>query len=617
MHQIDLVPTTSMAVGLPIPFSNLGMVIPEVLLPFTGSDRNRTDDGSADGFSGRVTPEFLAALRTNAEQVHTYLTTYAQYSQDFPAETFYRLEGGFNHVSKLHQDLLGTPDEKRSQYDLTHIATEYFVYLREVKAMCGSIWAKFDNIPMAQGFALLSVAVVITPLMLLDVTESSASLHLSAPVGLKIGLVLAGVSIFLAGLDASLLGVLVLSLNFFSFFLAGTLFIFIWKIRNIVMKSASSLRHCLSHALSKVKFLQLLCAVVVTLHAVAMLSNSFILYEADMLAFFIQSLVFSFALRTLQRVLSEKSKGHTYIDLLKAVLPHALLMVCVRLSKLFYACRDLQLQDGCESTTFIMPSASAMEFLSPSLSLLRILASSLTLILIPTALVAHLRMDKNHKSLSQYLVMAYEIGFVLCAVCVVVHWVLQALPQSTLRSLPRWQHIAAPRAVYAVCITIITLCVLFPLRTRLLTLMSCEDPPVEETPESFSSESRTPHGPTPRQRRQLQDSQSSHPSVEVDGPRMSITNSNASRGLVVMVVGVLLTSVWIPIAMILNDGIALSAVLTVLQIYLALRMLQQSEEGTLIIAKRSVPHCVFSYTGCAGVLGNTNLYYPAHMCKVG
>jgi len=126
INQVDIVPTTALVLGLPIPFSNLGTAIPEVFLPYNKKpDSGNSQDGGSNsqdgggnsqdgggnsqdggakekassakeqdkisgsvsnGFGGRVTLDFLKALRANAEQLHTYLVTYARYSDDFPAE---------------------------------------------------------------------------------------------------------------------------------------------------------------------------------------------------------------------------------------------------------------------------------------------------------------------------------------------------------------------------------------------------------------------------------------------------------------------------------------------------------------------------------------------------
>lgn len=621
VYQIDLVPTTAMAVGLPIPFSNLGTVIPEVLLPFV--ERNRVGGGGsrANGYTGRVTPEFLEALRINAEQLHKYLETYAQYSQDFPVETFSRLEKNFNHVLGVHQEILQR-STAASQRELTHIAGQYFAYSREVKLMCQSIWAKFDQLLMYQGLALLLLAVLAMPLMLLDVEKSAASLCLAVPSGLKIGLGLTVISLVFTGIDVSLFGTVILLGNFALASLLATLFGLVWKLRGVVTKKLSLMANHFLSILFKVRFLSLLSLTVVLLHAVSMLSNSFILYEADMLAFFIQSLIFVLALKRVQRVLSScdapRQGSSLLLLLVRSVLPHVMLMACVRLSKLFYACRDLQLQDGCETTTFILSFASAREFLGIPLSILRLAASAVGLYAVVMALMAYLW--KRDVFLNRHFVVGYKVGFMVCVTCVVVHWGLHTLPETTLRSLSYWQHVAAPRVVYLVSTALLVLCVLCPLKKRqhlpITTTSSCEDPTGEDHPVTTTiTASHLGGSGAPRQRSKMRDWSGSlataSPSPGLSLPTSSTTaatSSGKASSVAVPVTAVLVTSLWIPVAMLMNDGIALSVVLTALQAALALTVLRLSsseEEG-------------ISWEGCVlwALLGSHSFFSFGHHATV-
>ena len=61
MSQIDLVPTLSLLLGVPIPYSNLGSVITEVMY-----DHNSK---AADN-------QLLQALKINQQQITNYLTHY-------------------------------------------------------------------------------------------------------------------------------------------------------------------------------------------------------------------------------------------------------------------------------------------------------------------------------------------------------------------------------------------------------------------------------------------------------------------------------------------------------------------------------------------------------------
>ena len=574
VYQVDLVPTTAMVIGLPIPFSNLGTVIPEVLLPFTGGTR-ASERGSSDGFSGRVTTELLEALRVNALQLYEYLKTYAEYSQDFPGDVLRKLETDFRRVSDLHRELLrASGEESQSQHQLTFIASEYFKYTREVKAMCQSIWAKFDNSLMNQGLGLLALTVVASPLMLLDVERSSVVLHRSVSVGVKIGLALTTVSAVFAGVEVSLFGMLNLVLNCALVGLVAILVSICLALRHTVVQFVSLL--FTSGFLKRISLLHLLPYGVIILHAVSMLSNSFILYEADMLAFFIQSLVFGLAVRAVWKALSVKH--FSFVALFNSILPHFSVMVCVRLSKLFYACRDLQIQDGCEATTFILSSASAREFIGLSLSLLRSFLSAVGLCGVVILTILHLRRMSSHRLLNWRLVVSYQCGCVLSVVCVIVHWTIQALPQSVLLTLPHWQHVTAPRLVYVSSIAVLVMCVVCPFKKPVYP----QDTSKTERTETASYIASVSNKQIPRQRNKAPDQvlqpDAADPSTG-HTPSPTLLDATSGKSLVAVVTVILVMSLWIPIAMVLNDGIALSAVLSALQIVSVLRLLQYSEEG--------------------------------------
>lgn len=580
MYQIDLVPTISLALGLPIPFSNLGRVISEVVLPFTETDRNE-ETTTNNGYGGRASLEFLTALRINAEQIHNYLVTYAQYSGDFPPDDFISLQNSYGNTLKSHQEILETVDDGRkpSKEDLTRVAEEYVAYMEEVRRMCHSIWAKFDNVPIAQGLFLLTLTIVVSPIILLDVDRAILSLHSSVLFGLKAGLVITVISILFTGISVSLLSVLV---NFAFVSLVLTLFIFLWRFRDVIVKSLIYLRHSLLYFPMRINYLQLLALMVVVLHAASMFSNSFILYEADMLVLFIQSLTLCFAVRALKE--ASEIRPVTAFSLLKSVVPHVILMVCVRLSKVFYACRDLQLQDGCEPTSFILALASATDSLG-SLAKWRFIASIVAILLIPMAFIIHLRRRESHVYLSRRLVVAYELGFILCGLSVSIHWWIQSLPQSTLVSMPHWQHLLPPWIVYTTAIAIVCICILHPFKGHVRTLLYSEDlnslieaGSEANLPSSIGgSDSHYETYGITRQRKPPPSQDQA--SGSLNAPADSSSFGAAAKELVIIIFTIMLITIWIPIAMLLNDGIALSAALTCIEIIFTVRLLQNSEKS--------------------------------------
>ena len=588
-----------MTLGIPIPFSSLGMIIPEVFLPYQGSDSDskNSDKSLDDGFSGRVTMEFLVALQENALQIQKYLTTYAKHSDDFPSDIFQSLQGDLNRVLELHKKLVEREDIKPLQKELTDIAAAYVGYMKEVKVMCQSIWAKFDDVSITEGLILLLLSVTLVPLMLVDVESGTTTLRKALSYGAMGGL---GVTAVLAlfsnfvHLELTFSGIvsLVLALSLHS--LAASIVIFILFFSPAIFQSLKDLLHRkrLFSLVSQLSVLQLLSIAITILYGVAMLSNSFVLYEADMVNFFLQSLLVCFTIRSLQIEFSNETNlvldKATLNRVARTAAPHVGAMVCVRLVKLFYTCRDLQVQDGCVATTFIHALPVAYEFLGEWLAYSRMALSCATVVSVPIGFLLLMQRSTGARHLNQWLLFVAKYGFLLAVLCVCGFWMLLCLPQTDLEDLAWWKHVTLPRIVYLVSTVAMVLCVVMPFKRgeRILT-MNCEENPTNNSnvtstlndgarnERNFPSESET-QGPRLRRSNlhhiQPDDRSSQDTTSPVLHPSLTALIPLTNLFLVV--------ALWIPVALLLNDSIALSAVIMAAQVALTIKGLKDKESGT-------------------------------------
>jgi GPI ethanolamine phosphate transferase 3 subunit O len=127
--QIDLVPTLSLLLGLPIPFNNLGTVIPELFW------RDRT--GS----------DYAKALDINARQVHVYLDTYRNSSSGGELDGMWRtLEASW---ARFH----GSRPEERPE------AAVYYNHL--ALETCRSLWAQFNPVLMIGGLGVIVLSLIV------------------------------------------------------------------------------------------------------------------------------------------------------------------------------------------------------------------------------------------------------------------------------------------------------------------------------------------------------------------------------------------------------------------------------------------------------------------------
>lgn len=132
IQQIDLLPTLSLLLGLPIPFNNLGTVIPELFW----RDRKGT--------------ELARALEFNTVQIKNYLDTYrASPSGGELDDAWPDLQSAWMAT----QAIKSTGPER-----LITLSN----YNRVALAACRSMWAQFNALLMGQGLVLLGIGIVAT-----------------------------------------------------------------------------------------------------------------------------------------------------------------------------------------------------------------------------------------------------------------------------------------------------------------------------------------------------------------------------------------------------------------------------------------------------------------------
>ncbi|KAF5392326.1 hypothetical protein D9757_001364 [Collybiopsis confluens] len=161
IQQIDLVPSLSLVLGLPIPFSNLGTVIPELFWrqsepsadapasepwSWTGIRKPSKNEGSKNSNL------LMRALRLNAQQIHDYLGTYrASASGSELREAWPGLESTWSEANKH----LSESAEDQNLVNLWR-------YTRLALESCRSMWAQFNPLLMILGMITLAAALLST-----------------------------------------------------------------------------------------------------------------------------------------------------------------------------------------------------------------------------------------------------------------------------------------------------------------------------------------------------------------------------------------------------------------------------------------------------------------------
>lgn len=144
LPQIDLVPTMSLLMGVPIPFNNLGAIIPEIF----------TSQASPLGASDS---RLLRALRINARQVKTYLDEYVQHATDLQP---FAHEWANAWATALQADAAFATHPSADTAQAA--AGAYLLFIRLALDRAQSVWATFEYARIALGLAVLFTAWIVT-----------------------------------------------------------------------------------------------------------------------------------------------------------------------------------------------------------------------------------------------------------------------------------------------------------------------------------------------------------------------------------------------------------------------------------------------------------------------
>lgn len=140
IHQIDLVPTITTLLGLPIPFANLGGLDPS-LLP---------------GFSAEET---ATALALNAAQVWRYFTAYSETANRLPGLP--ALESELKSAVSMYAQALSDAQEMSDPDAFVQSATLLKGFLQSALNLGQRVWTRFDSLGMTGGTILLAIGMLI------------------------------------------------------------------------------------------------------------------------------------------------------------------------------------------------------------------------------------------------------------------------------------------------------------------------------------------------------------------------------------------------------------------------------------------------------------------------
>jgi phosphatidylinositol glycan class O len=134
-----LVPTISILLGLPIPYSNIGGLVPS-LLP---SPNHSTEQS---------TPNIALSLALNAAQVWRYFTVYSQTANKLPSMP--ELESLLNSALSAYKRALEHEDVSDS-IAYREACGKFKLFLKEAAELGIRVWTRFDSVGMVLGGSIL------------------------------------------------------------------------------------------------------------------------------------------------------------------------------------------------------------------------------------------------------------------------------------------------------------------------------------------------------------------------------------------------------------------------------------------------------------------------------
>eukprot|EP00117_Sycon_ciliatum_P006883 scpid39012/ scgid10221/ GPI ethanolamine phosphate transferase 3; Phosphatidylinositol-glycan biosynthesis class O protein len=431
VSQIDLVPSLSLLLGLPIPFNNLGQVIPDLFEQRAHSSMNEAhtreeSDSSVD--------QRIIALLENARQVDEYLRTYSATSSDLPGVELQRLT---EHFQAVRRKLLTLSKDKAGDQDT--LVAELQSYMNSAQALCRQVWARFDIPFMLLGLVHLLVSACIAFLIPLRIqlgmftSKTAVEWQFLRLIPLKRVSISFIITMGMVCLLWSSSG----DLSLTSFVLAAVLALSVSFV--VALANDMSLGRILQPGiqLCNATWVPDICAVTFTMvHAGGFMSNSFVVQEDNLMLSFSQLLLIISWCSGLPRL----RKGDRPMVTKRFLSSLLVVMISCRIAVVFRGCREEQ--SWCQPSSFLLHYSTTFSHIGFSLAMLRLVLACLVVALAPLMvnLMCIRRLDSVDKRFLGLLVAA--------SVCVCGHFCLQSLPLSILDRLYGWQHVALPRLAF-------------------------------------------------------------------------------------------------------------------------------------------------------------------------
>lgn len=436
------------------------------------------------------------ASHLNAKQLFSFVDEYQTKSKDLPLSKIHatrvnfdfiedRFENSirqilsidFSNFSKISIKLKEIEEWTQEFHNIHELLQEVLV---EIKDICRGVWAKFDVLSMTMGISLMTFVgcfVLAAPLFFSQavLVEHCHYFGVQSFVGFLFCGVAFTFSVFSTEETEQDSAIVFLAVSF-SFSL--------WLLCCNVMPSYTTLKFKIQLipevvAKNKIFILFLLCYFA---HTGSYFANSFIIHEDTVVLFMLQSFITIRCVHFLVNMVNScKRKGVRSFSIITSQVIRSisfnenrinlgllsLAMICLRTTKYFWFCREMQLK--CNFSSFVLPLASLLsDFTQGHVSERLFIALVSTVCLL--AVTSHYLQKNGNLNGNTPAALSVKYICVLIVIFIISHWFLQIMithPISKLFDVQIVQQIILPRLVYVLSLLAISSIIYKPLAVHL------------------------------------------------------------------------------------------------------------------------------------------------------
>ena len=539
------------------------------------------------------------AFEINSKQVNRYLDEYASISGEISKsrlDNFARILHNATELVSETRDLVDKVDghkgliQKATMEELTRLHEKltaiegfYMDYLSQVKALCQSLWAKFDLNSIFAGVSVIFLGVAVVVFTLLDCGRRLSLLAVIPTMGFTLASLVTSFS-FNFIIVMSLFPLCVLVLGMFI------------SLQKVIIKRTKVAAACLFNKLSADS---VFAAVLCFLQCMALFSNSFVVNEDKIIAFFIQALIAMKCIQSLWKCgMSDKrrpllrqnsrrlpkkepKRGSVLEFLLRLLVVWIAFDIVNRTAIVLKACREEQW--SCVPSDFLKPLSALTDndFATSNRFILTVLCTGV----IPFAVRQWLRYQGNLNG-SSFVVLCVKFSLPGAFLLICAHWALQMVPEeriSVFSEIRLLQQIILPQMVYCLCVATVACLLYSPL--CLYTVFRGRKTSFSERVQALQDPGDNTaiiHAVVQEIKQNWQGLNGNTPPVEEIGK--DDANTPMVYGLATVYSSALLIlflALALPLMMLLSNGMSLSVFLMCVQMFLLLEIHGLSQDGEL------------------------------------